>query len=366
LILRKRLLASCVPALLTAMVGVGEAASREAPVSRETQATPLHTLSTANIADGGYFAWIEPAICDDDENAYFLTAPSWRDGQEPSAASGAPSPRDVVRVSSDGKKRVTFSPGRGSKFSNATELKTLAMAVDRDGALFMVVWAAWHDKAGKPEKSGQYIVSFDRKGEYRSQVEVDWHEMLINQFEVFGSGEFLLRGRRIEPAESRLAVLSGSGKLQDVTVLSGRFLDEPPLESAPQSRFDRMVRGGDGRIYVTQEDDAGQGDVVHAVSASGESERIFKLPRLSKDPPLVAWKAANDRFAASYRSDAAPGEQASHWWIAVYSSGPEGVEPDASLYGPAPGPLICYRRGGAGNRFTFLMDGTKLVTMSAP
>jgi hypothetical protein len=352
---------------MSSVVDVGEAANPEAPVSAETQATPLQTLSTATISDGGYLAWAEPALCDEDENAYFLIVPHWRDGQdEPTAASGSPSPRDVLRVSSDGKKRITFSPGKGSKFANATELRTMAVAVDQNGALFMLIWARWRDNVGQPEKSGQYIVSFDRKGEYRSHLEVDWQEILVNQFEVFGSGEFLLRGRRIHPAESRLAILSASGQtLQDVGSSSGQPLDEPSPESTPQSKFDRMVRGGDGRIYVTREEDVGQGDVVYAISASGQSERVFKLPPMPKDPPLVAWKAADDRFAASYRSDASSGEQTSRWWIAVYSNVADGPEPETTLYGPAPGPLICYQHKRSGDRFTFLTEGTRLVTMSA-
>jgi hypothetical protein len=383
-----RLLAACAAVLLFCARGVGECAET-GTVPRETPPTPLQTVSTAAFSDGGYFAFIEPALCDEDENTFFLTAPHWDEGAPPESA---PSPRDVVRVSSDGKKRMTFSPQKGSQFATATELKTLAIALDRDGALYMLIWAVWRDSPAKPEKNGQsdkpekngqsdkperngqsdkperngqYIVSFDRKGEYRSHLEVDWHQMLVSQFEVFGSGEFLLRGRRVEPSESRLAILSASGTtLQDVSVFSGRPLDEPPLEDPPQARFDRMVRGGDGRIYVTQEDGAGEGDVVYAISAAGDTERLFKLPRMPKDPPLVAWKAARDRFAASYRAERSAGDRTDRWWAAVYDSASDGGEPEATVYGPAPGPLLCYQRARSGDRFTFL-DGSRFVTMSA-
>jgi len=105
--------------------------------------------------------------------------------------------------------------------------------------------------------------------------------------------------------------------------------------------------------------------VVYAVSASGQTERVFKLPPMPKDPPLLAWKAADDRFAASYQSDAS-GDQRSRWWIAVYSNIADGSEPETTLYGPAPGPLLCYQHKSSKDRFTFLTDGTKLVTMSSP
>jgi len=349
---------------MCSVAGIGESAKPDGAVSAEAQATPLRTLRTAAISDGQYFAWAEPALCDEDENTYFLVMPHWSDAQAADASFQTPTPRDVLRVSSDGKKRINFSPGRISKFANTTELKTVTVAVDRNG-LYMLIWARWNDNGDQREKSGQYIVSFDRKGEYRSHLEVDWQEILVSQFEVFGSGEFLLRGRRIHPSESRIAILSASGQtLQDVGSWSGRPLDDLSPESAPPSKFDRMVRGSDGRIYVTQ-GEVGQGDVVYAVSASGQTERVFKLPPMPKDPPLVAWKAADDRFAASYPSDA-PGEQRSRWWIAVYSNIADGSELETTLYGPAPGPLLCYQHKGSKDRFTFLTDGTKLVTMSSP
>jgi hypothetical protein len=227
----------------------------------------------------------------------------------------------------------------------------------------MLVWARWPGDIGQPEKSGQYIVSFDRKGEYRSHLEVDWHEILVNQFEVFGSGEFLLRGRRTSPAESRVAILSASGQtIKDVGNWSGKPLDEPSPESSP--KFDQMVRGDDGRIYLTWQETGEERDIVYAVSASGESERAFAVPPLPKEPQLVGWKAADDRFAGTYRSEASSSEGAGRWWIAVYSNVSAGSEPETTLYGPAPGPLICYQHKRSGDQFTILTEGTKLLTMS--
>jgi hypothetical protein len=131
-----------------------------------------------------------------------------------------------------------------------------------------------------------------------------------------------------------------------------------------------MVRGSDGRIYVTQEDVPKGGDVVYAISASGESERLFKLRPMRRDPQLMGWKAAEHRFAAIYldpaqRLTGSAGEQRGRWWIAVYSDAADGAEPEATFYGPAPGPPICYEHSGSRDRFTFVVDGAKLVTMSA-
>jgi len=130
-----------------------------------------------------------------------------------------------------------------------------------------------------------------------------------------------------------------------------------------------MVRGGDGRIYVTQEDVPKGGDVVYAISASGASERVSRLPRIQKDPQLKGWKASGHYFAATYRDAQrlkdSSGEQRGRWWIVVYSDVVEGVEPQATVYGPAPGPLVCYHHKGSKDRFTFVTDGGKLVTMSA-
>ena len=357
---------------MCSMADVGKSASRAAPTSVEIQATPLQTLSTATISQGGYFAWSGPALCDESENVYFLVVPASHNSEGGPPPGRAVTPRDVLRVSADGKKRVSFSPAASSKFANATEITTIAVALNRDGGeLFMLIWARWRDNGDQTEteKSGQYIVSFNEKGEYQSHLEVDWHEMLVEQFEVFGSGEFLLRGRRPHAAEQRLAILSASGRtLRDVEGWPGNLSEEPSPESAP--KFDYMVGGGDGRIYVTQEDVPKGGDVVYAISASGDSERVFKVRPMRKDPQLKGWKAAGHRFAAIYLDTAqqlqhSSGEQRGRWWIAVYSNVSDGAEPQATVYGPAPGPPVCYEHKGSTDLFTFITDGAKLVTMSA-
>ena len=331
--------------------------------SAETQATPLQTLGTvaAAMSPDGYFAWAGPALCDRRENVYFIVAPPWPTGADGKTVGAAPAQRDVVRVSADGKKRTSFNPSANPKFANATELTTIAAALDKHGALFTLIWARWQGDRTHAEKSGQFIVSFNQDGKYKSHLELDAEQILVDQFEVFGSGDFLLRGRRSTP-DPRLAILGATGQtLQDVRRWSGKFLEAPSQEIMPH--FDHMVRGGDGRIYITQEDPGEDGEIVYAISPSGDAERLFKLPRMQKDPRLMGWRASGDRFAATYHQG---GGRSGRWWVAVYGNAGDESEVQTTLYGPTPGPPICYEYIGSKDRFTFLKDGAKLVTMSSP
>jgi hypothetical protein len=363
--LRTTVLVPSMGVLMCTLAAGGEPARGAAPSSPEMQASSLKELSSAVFSKGGFLAWALPALCDQDENAYLLLVPPVRGGGNgANAASGPHNPRAVLRVSADGKKRTTFDPLTNSKFANATDLTTNAMALDGNGTLFLLVWARWAANLGQPEKGGQYIVSFDRKGEYKSSLEVDWQEILVSQFEVFGSGDFLLRGRRAHPAESRLAILSASGQtLTDVASWSNTLVDEPTPETPPKLKFDHLARGGDGRIYLIEEDPGQEADFVHAISPSGQGERLFKLPSMPSKPRLMGWKVAGDRFAAVYESPAPSGERSSRWWIAVYTHLANEAEPETTVYGPAPGVPICYEHDRSGDRFIFLAGG-KLVSMS--
>lgn len=356
---------------MCSLAAVSKSASRELPASAEVSTAPLRILSTANISQGDYLAWHEPALCDDQQNVYFLVVPHLgpRDMQGgTNAAAGVLSPSNVLRISADGKTRTTFNPASSSKFASAKELATHAIALDKNGTLFMLIWVRWGDRGGPGEKSGQYIVSFDEKGKYQSHQEVDWQEMLVHQLEAFGSGEFLLRGQRADPPEPRLAILSAAGlTLRDVVGWSNDLLEEPSHTST--LRFDSMVRGDDGRIYVTQQAAKQHEEVVYALRSSGEIQEVFKLRPMPRDAQLLGLKTAGDRFAAAYleaeqQSEASPGAMSGRWWIAVYSNVAGGGESQTTVYGPAPGSPLCYQHSESGDRFTFLTGGNKLVTMS--
>jgi hypothetical protein len=228
----------------------------------------------------------------------------------------------------------------------------------------MLVWARWRDAiGGGEERRGQYIVSFDRDGDYRSAVEVDWREVGVMQFEAFGSGKFLLRGRWANAEEIRLAILSPTGNLQDID-----WSEQPSKPAEPneptrlrkQPSFGQMVRGGDGRVYVTQPGQHTDEIIVHAVTASGQSERVHTLRPIQNDLPLVGMKAAGDRLAAVYLEDS---EKEDRWWIAVYRNTTGDLPSPLAVYGPAPAAPIAYRVEESGDRFTFLKGGN-FITMA--
>jgi hypothetical protein len=335
---------------------------------------PLRELSHTEISgQGGLVAWADPTRCDSDGNVYFLLAPHTTPREVESAARAGRSlplsPRQVVRISVDGRKSTTFDPGLGSKLADASTLTTLGMAVDPQGTLYLLVWATWGSVGGETEKSGQYIVSISDEGKVRSQVEVDWHEMLVHQLEVFGSGAFLLRGRRTGSDEARVAIQSASGgALQDVMGWSGyptTLVEEPSGTGAVT--YDYMVRGGDGRIYFAEQNGQHDRISVYSFGASGDNGRAFDLQPLGRDERLLGLLSAGDRFAAAYLEarpghEGSPSELRGSWWIGVYDNAADaGLQ---AVYGPAPAEPVCYQRSGSEDRFTFLIDGSQLVTMA--
>ena len=282
--------------------------------------------------------------------------------------------RDVLRISADGQKRSTISPTTSPKLANARSLATSAIALHPDGGLSLLVWARWLDSNGTEQKASQYIVTFDKDGKHQSDVEVDSPELIVFRLEVFGSGQFLLRGRRpMNLDEERLVVLSGSGQIQ-------RDVDWPADSSVPQhadetidpdkpplprwlTTVEHMVRGSDGRIYATRPGEEPGEHVVYAIGPSGVNEEALVLSGLPGEPRLTDLKASRSRLAATYVES---GSRTPRSWIAVYDLNHkvEG-EPAAPLaiYGPAPGVPIAYRQEGSSDRFTFVKGG-KFVTMS--
>jgi hypothetical protein len=330
------------------------------------QATPLREVGTFSASKSGYLAWVEPVVGDDKGNAYFLLVPVIP--RQSDLAGDIPRPRDVLRLSADGKRKSTLSPVVSSKFANA-KVTTAAIALDPDGSLSMLIWARWDDSSGHKEKTGQYIVSLDKAGKYRTELEVNSRELGVTQFEAFGSGQFLLRGWEPITGESRLAILSANGQVQDVVAWSDptNALDpSAPPPATKRTTFNQMVRSGDGRIYVTQQGERSGENVVFAISASGQSERLFTLPRLPGEPPLRGLKAAGDRLAAVYleTQETVSGGPKQRWWVAIYSNAASEGDLPLAVYGPAPGAPISYRQEDSGDRFTFLRQG-QLVTMSS-
>ena len=361
-----RLVVSCSALLLCSVASGREQAKRDSP---KVQTTPLKAVGAVPPAKGGFLAWLEPVNTDDEGNAYLLVLPEIRRQTDPNAE--IPRPRDVVRLSADGKERTTLSPIKSPKLATATTVTTAAMALDPHGELSMLVWARWRDAHGGEEKRGQYIVSLDSDGDYRSEVEVDWRELGVTQFEAFGSGKFLLRGRWTDADEVRLAILLPTGRLQDIDWSEQpSALREPNEPSTPRKTpaFGQMVRGGDGRVYLTRPGERPDETILYAVSASGHGERVCTLRPMLGDLPLVGMRAAGDRIAAVYLEDS--GDKG-RWWIAVYRHAASDSADDAAsdlavplaVYGPAPGVPVSYRLEGSSDRFTFLKGGN-FMTMS--
>jgi hypothetical protein len=342
--------------LLWREAAAGDSATSPTTTRAASAPTPLQTVRTvaAPMSDDGYFAWADE-LCDRRDNVYLLAVPPMKNGRS------GPERHEVLRVSADGKQRTKFRPLTFPIFAKVAELTIVSIALDPQGTLFALVWARWgSDRAAG--KRGHFLVSFDQDGRYKSHLTIDYAEILPSQLEVFGSGEFLLRGIHPETHNARLMILSASGQtLEDVRRWAGKFFDHDPSAQSPP-RLAHMARGGDGRIYVIQEDPGEEGEFVHAISPSGDAERLFELPVLPENLSLRGWSASGERFAATYYE----GGELPRWWAAVYELEGGEPEPRSTLYGPLPGPPLCYESVGAKDRFTILKGSTALVTMSSP
>ena len=347
----------CVVVLMSLFVwpeaNADESASPEVSTSIAATTIRLRELSAVPISQGGFMAWVGMPRSDEDGNLYFLQQPFLAQDAA-GTARDALDPRDVLRIAADGMKRATISPTAAPRFAGAKILRTVAMTLDDDGLLYLLVWAEWE------EEHGQYIVALDREGKYRFNLELDWQEILVNQFDVFESGDFLLRGRWLPTDKVRVAILPRSGnELRPVFAHPTEYMDESSTEDEPH--FAHMVRGGDGRIYVTVQGQGKERDTVHAIAPTGDSEMVLELADLPGNPQLVGLSAAGNRLAATYRAATERPEDSAGWMIATYHCGAGYCELEA-VYGPAPGPPVAYHYK-RGDRFTFL-KGKELVTMS--
>jgi hypothetical protein len=329
--------------------------------ARPLRESGKRSTSTALAPAGGAAAWVDPVRCDQDGGLYFVVLPqvSPRDANRPPGSPGARpwSPREIVRVGDNGRTATRFDPGSVPAFAGADEVKTLATAIDSQGVLSALVWVPRGEAEGR-----QYIVSFDKSGRYTSRVEVDHQEIVVQQFEVFGSGELLLKGFRHD--EPRLAVMSGAGDLRDVLSPAreapveprGAGSPGPSRETAPNARldFDHMVRGGDGRIYVAR----GGESSVYAIEPSAEIEEAFRLSPPPGSLRLAGLRASGRRLVATYYEQQANRMRS---WMAVYDVA---LKEQLALYGPADGPPLCYEYSGSEDRFTYLRNGNQLATLS--
>jgi hypothetical protein len=359
---------SCLAALTcwTAVAGQDRTPSGARSSTDEVAPVALRVVGAvqAELSRDGFVGWSPPTPCDSDGNVYFLLAPHTTVAQAAAAAKAGRDlpldPREVLRVSADGKKTTVLDPSRDKNLADAKRLTTSGLAVDAQGSPFLLSRAEFERLDGQASDVRYYIVSFNDKGEPRSRTRIDEQELHPIQFEVFGGGQFLLRGFDAQGSKPRIAVLTGESALQDV-VGWPVDPDEPPNPAQPLLESTQMVRGGDGRIYVTAPDRERNRTFVYAVDATGAMEEIIELRPLPRRPQLHGLLSASTRLAASYAESDSEGNDGKHWWIAVYDVANGDLQ---SVYGPVTAAPVCYARTGSEDRFIFLVDGSKLVTMA--
>jgi hypothetical protein len=322
------------------------ATTRDQPV-----AIRLRETHTVTFSWDDWFGWVNPARCDGDGNVFFV--PMHRadrsDAKKSAAAPAPPVPSEILRVSAEGKSTL-IRPARAPVLAFADEVTavhTLRTAVDPGGTLFALVWAARGNEDGR-----QSIVSFDETGRYRSLVRVDVNEIVASEFEVFGSGEFLVWGQR-PWGGPRVAVMPpAGGRLRDVAFVPGI----ESAKAAAQAKLpSHVARAGDGRIYFVPEGE----ESIHVVGPSGRSERAFRLARVPPNWRLADLEAAGPHLAAVYSEK--QNDDRGIAWITVYDAR-DSVR--RAVYGPVAGMPVCYDRSGDEDHFTVLRDGKFLVRLS--
>jgi hypothetical protein len=243
--------------------------------------------------------------------------------------------------------KALFSPRSIPDFAQADEITVSGLEIDPEGeTLFLLVWVRQGDEGQES------IVSFDKKGRYRSRVEIDGEEIVAGRVDVFASGDFLLIGRHIHWNGSRVAVMpSGGGSLRDVI---GLTIDEGHDPDGDVMRPDHTVSAEDGRIYFVADEDR----LVYAINPSGDAELAFALLPMPGGPRLIGFLgAAGSRVALKYFEKTAADRGQS--WIAVYDVA---LGERVAVYGPIPGVPLCYSHERSRDHFTLLRDGNTLVS----
>jgi hypothetical protein len=221
--------------------------------------------------------------------------------------------------------------------------RVVATALDLNGDLY-VLTRSRTDKGNR-----QDIVSYSRDGKYRSRVEIDAKEIIVDSFAVFGSGEFLLAGERPRSFTSdRLAVLSAGAPLRDLWLPS----ESEPNANGSTETSDVLTMGfaetgRDGRIYLVRNRAKTH---VYAISSSGEVDELFELSPPKGDATLSGIHVSHNRLAAIYQLAADSGRPARQ--IAVHEL-PTGEL--LARYGPISNLVMCYQSAdGFPDQFTLL------------
>jgi hypothetical protein len=317
----------------------------------QTVATALRTSKSVAFAEDQSLAWKHPVLCDGSGNVFLVPVPR-ADPRDVKAAPAPPRytrpPSDILVVSTDGKIKTVIKPEAVPAFAKADAISTVGLAFDSSSTLHAVV------RVTEGKSRTQYLMSFDSDGKYRSRLEIDPGEMVVNRFAIQKSGDVLLVGTKLGVGP-RIAIMeAGGGGFHDVFIGANEGDDhEQSLAGSPRVS-DILLRGSDGRIYFVPR---GQ-ESVHVIEASGESRFAFNLTPMARNVRLVDLEEANNRFAAVYFEEGLA--QGGRVWVTVYDAL---LGERVAVYGPIASLPVCFESRDGQDQFTLLSGGT-LLTVS--
>jgi len=242
-----------------------------------------------------------------------------------------------------------------ASLGNLGEASVGPTALDPDGNLHVVGRTA----------DGQYIVSFDASGKYKSKVAIDPEQVVVQEFAVFKSGAFLVAGRSLQQRGRRLAVMSAGGGWHEV-VLPGDPASKKglsPKDAIKALGMSFAQPAPDGRVYFAVGTATGP---VFPISPSGEVGEGIELVPPRPDAMLVGLLVSHGRLAATYATGSE--ESPMNTWASVSDLA---TGQHVALYGPLPGSVLCYESvSGFPDRFTMLsfseINSMAFVHASAP
>ncbi len=298
---------------------------------RSTHSRPLRVTAERTVDDAQPFSLISgPCRCDAAGNIFFVPVAHQGSG-------GVATPDTVVEISGTGRKSTRFSLGSVEHLSGARIVTT---ALDGGGDLYVLA-RSQSEKGAK-----QSVVSFDSQGKYRSKIDVDIEEIVVDNFAAFGAGAFLLAGERPHsPGGARRAVLAADGTLRDVWLPESGANRENTVDTGEMFTSFAEV-GPDGRIYFARNTDKSD---VYSISSSGEIDKLFDLVPPRRNARLTAIKISRNRLAAIYQIDV-PETGTSSREVSIHDLS---TGETLASYGPIPNLVMCYQSTEAlPDRFT--------------
>jgi hypothetical protein len=268
----------------------------------------------------------------------------------------------IWRISADGNDVAYLRPQDVSGLERAG---IQDIALGSDGQAHVLVGLARNE-----ERSEQYIVSFDQKGQNRSKP-VLIRDVWARSIAAFDSGRYLVAGST-KTSGSTLLVLSGGGRLVGPV--------QPPEDPASRPLEEReaadawSAHGWKNLAELTMAQPTENDQVVvvrptlrgpvYRISSSGEVVQHFALNPPFGASGLLTMKASGSRLALLYKLDAKEDGRARFAIQVVDMTG----APLAEYENPF-GVFACYGTGGVSDVFTFLRpeeDGLVIAQAREP